>query len=149
MNSRHRKLILAIGIPVALFGLLINFSGCSDDKKISRKDEVTAALTSGVWKVKTVTVDAVDKTTTYKDLTLTFTTTAFTSTNGAAIWPASGTYTFTDGNATAIKRNDNLEIQIQEATTTSLKLGLNWTKTTLGSGRVESVSGTHVFSFTK
>lgn len=138
-----------IGVPIALATLLVNFSGCSDDKKISRQEEVAAALTSGAWKVKTVTIDGVDKTSAFLGLSLTFTATSFTSTNGGVIWPASGTYTFTDANATAIKRNDNLEVQIQEATTASLKLALNWTKTTLGSGRVESTSGQHVFSFTK
>jgi hypothetical protein len=149
MKSKFKGLILMIGLPIALTSLAINFSGCSDDKKISRQEEVTAALTSGTWKVNTVAVGGVDKTSTYKDLSLTFTGTSFTSTNGGVIWPASGTFTFTDANASSIKRNDNLEVQIQEATTASLKLGLTWTKTTLGSGRVESTSGQHVFSFTK
>ena len=149
MKSKFRALILMIGVPIAFITLSINFSGCSEDKKISRQEEVTAALTSGAWKVKTVTVDNVDKTSSFKDLGLTFTATSFTSTNGGVIWPATGTFNFTDANATAIKRNDNLEVQVQEATTSSLKLGLTWTKTTLGSGRVESISGQHVFSFTK
>jgi hypothetical protein len=149
MKSKFRVLTLIAALPITLISLLVNFSGCSSDKAISKQEEVTAALTSGAWKVKTVTVDGVDKTSTYKDLSLTFTATSFTSTNGGVIWPASGTFTFTDANATAIKRNDNLEIQIQEATATSLKLGLNWTKTTLGSGRVESIGGLHVFSFSK
>jgi hypothetical protein len=149
MKSKFRRLILVIGLPIALISLAINFSGCSDDKKITRQEEVTAALTSGTWKVNTVTVDGVDKTSTYKDLSLTFTSASFTSTNGGVIWPSSGTFTFRDANATSIKRNDNLEVQIQEATTASLELGLSWTKTTLGSGRVESIGGQHVFSFTK
>jgi hypothetical protein len=149
MKSRFRTLLLVISVPITLISLSIHFSGCSGDKKITRQEEVTAALTSGTWKVNMVTVDGVDKTSTYKDLTLTFTGNSFSSTNGGVIWPASGTYTFTDANASALKRNDNLEVQIQEAATSSLKLGLNWTKTTLGSGRVESFSGQHVFSFTK
>ncbi|MFM7430564.1 MAG: hypothetical protein ACKO1F_11765 [Flammeovirgaceae bacterium] len=149
MKSKFRGLILMIGVPIALISLSINFSGCSDDKKPSRQKEVTAALTSGVWKVSTVTVDGVDKTSTYKDLTLTFTGNSFSSTNGGLIWPTSGTYTFTDANASALKRNDNLEVQIQEATTSSLKLGLNWAKTTFGPGRIESLGGAHVFTFSK
>ena len=50
---------------------------------------------------------------------------------------------------TAIKRDDGLVVTLQEVTDTSLKLALTWTKTTLGSGRIESVSGQHVFSFGK
>ena len=114
---------------------------------VSKQDEVKAKLTSPTWKMQSVTVDGADKTTLYKDLTLKFTASGFTSTNGGAIWPATGTWTFTSTEATAIKRDDGLEVKLQEVTDASLKLGLTWSKTTLG--RVESVSGAHVFSFGK
>ncbi|MFM7487573.1 MAG: hypothetical protein ACKO13_11725, partial [Cytophagales bacterium] len=116
---------------------------------ISKQDQVKAILTASPWKVNTVSVDGMDKTITYKDLGLTFTSTGFTSVSGAAIWPASGTWSFTSAEATAFKRDDGLEVTIQEATDTSLKLALTWNKTTLSSGKVESVSGAHVFSFKK
>jgi hypothetical protein len=141
MKSNLKVAALVGLLPITLLTILLNFSACSSDKAISKQEEVTAALTSGLWKMKNVTVDGVDKTSTYKDLTLTFTSNSFTSTNGGVIWPANGTFTFIDGNATGIKRSDNLEVQIQEATTSSLKLGLSWAKTTFGPGRIESLNG--------
>jgi hypothetical protein len=141
MKSNLKVAALVGLLPITLLTILLNFSACSSDKAISKQEEVTAALTSGLWKMKNVTVDGVDKTSTYKDLTLTFTSNSFTSPNGGVIWPANGTFTFIDGNATGIKRSDNLEVQIQEATTSSLKLGLSWAKTTFGPGRIESLNG--------
>lgn len=149
MKLTYHSLAVTSASLIVVVALIINLSGCSKGSEISKQEEVTAALTSGQWKIKTVIVDGVDKTGVYKDLSLTFTATGFTTTNGGVVWPASGTYTFTDANATVLKRNDGLEIQIQEATTTSLRLGLTWAKTTLGAGRIESVGGQNVFSFGK
>jgi hypothetical protein len=85
----------------------------------------------------------------FTGMTLKFTATNYTTTNGGVVWPASGTWTFTDDIAKKIKRNDNLEITITEITDASLKLTLSWTAGTFGSGRVASVVGTHVFNFVK
>ncbi|MFM7851412.1 MAG: hypothetical protein ACKO96_05695 [Flammeovirgaceae bacterium] len=140
----------SLSILALLFiGFLSHCGNSNDAPTLSKQDQVKAILTASPWKVNTVSVDAVDKTITYKDLGLTFTNTGFTSVNGAAIWPASGTWTFTSAEATAFKRDDGLEVTIQEATATSLKLALTWNKITLAPGKVESVSGAHVFSFKK
>lgn len=138
-------------LTVCVLGSILVLSACKSDSPatLSKQDDVKAKLTSGAWKVSTVTVDNVDKTTTYQNLAITFTNTGFSSTNGGVIWPATGTWTFNSTDATAITRNDGLVVTLTEVTSTSLKLGLNWTKTTLGGGRVESVSGQHVFTFTK
>lgn len=148
LNSIATRLSIAV---LALFALafLANCDSGNDDPGISKQDEVRAILTGSPWKVNTVSVDGVDKTITYKDLGLTFTNTDFTSVSGGAIWPASGTWNFTSAEATAFVRNDGLEVTIQEATATSLKLALTWNKNTLGPGRTQSVSGAHVFSFKK
>ncbi len=139
----QRFLLLAVG------SVLFTFSNCSDDNESSKEDQVRSLLTGSAWKMTTVTVDGTDKTAVYDDLILTFGITTFTSTNGGVVWPATGTWAFTSPDATAIVRNDGLAVTIQEITSTSLKLGLTWNKTTLGSGRTSSVSGQHVFSFGK
>jgi hypothetical protein len=145
---------LATRISLSVLALIFIsfFSNCdsgSDNPTLSKQDQVKALLTASPWKVNTVSVDGVDKTITYKDLVLTFSSTGFTSASGGAVWPASGTWSFNSADATAIKRDDGLEVTIQEATATSLKLGLTWNKTTIGQGRTNSVSGAHVFSFSK
>jgi hypothetical protein len=82
-------------------------------------------------------------------MTLKFTATNYTTTNGGVVWPASGTWTFTDDTAKKIRRNDNLEITLTEITDASLKLTLSWTAGTFGLGRVSSVAGIHSFNFVK
>ena len=138
---------------MATVAIFIQLSGCkggtTDPTPISKQDEVRALLTSATWKMQSVTVDGTDKSIIYKDLSLKFSASGFTATNGGAVWPASGSWTFTSAEATAIKRDDGLEVKLQEITNTSLKLALTWSKTTLGPGRVESVSGQHLFSLGK
>jgi hypothetical protein len=145
-------------ISIVLFCLsivtLTLISGCGDGGSDpaptpSKQDEVKTILTSGTWKVQSVTVDGTDQTAVYKNLTLNFSSTGYTSANGLPVWPANDTWTFGNEEATLLKRNDGVDVTINEATATSLKLGLAWNKTTLGTGRVSSVSGKHVFSFGK
>ena len=124
-------------------------SSCEKKTEISVADAVKAKLTASTWKLKSVDVSGKDQTSVYKGLTLTFTTTSFTTTNGGTVWPVTGTWEFKTPDATAIVRDDKLEVTIQEVTETSLKLALTWSKNTFTSGRVEAVSGAHVFTFSK
>ncbi|HZY82187.1 MAG TPA: hypothetical protein VFE50_21830 [Cyclobacteriaceae bacterium] len=114
----------------------------------SAQDAVRTKLTSATWTVQSVTVDGVDQSGLYKNLSLKFTASTYTATNGGVIWPASGTWSFTDQTATAIKKEDGTEVII-EVTDTSLKLTLTWLKTTLGPGRLASMKGVHVFTCKK
>ncbi len=124
-------------------------SSCEKKTEISVADAVKAKLTASTWNLKSVDVSGKDQTSVYKGLTLTFTTTSFTTTNGGTVWPVTGTWEFKTPDATAIVRDDKLEVTIQEVTETSLKLALTWSKNTFTSGRTDAVSGAHVFTFTK
>ena len=137
---KNRSLVLLVLFVVGCKG-----SG-SDPSPV---DEMRSVLTSGKWTLQNVTVDGVDKTATYTGLTLTFTATGFTSTNGHIVWPASGTWQFSDDTGKTITRDDALTVSIGEATTAKLVLMLTWSKTTLGPGRAESLKGNHVFTLTK
>jgi hypothetical protein len=64
------------------------------------------------------------------------------------VWP-SGSWSFTDANATAFNRGDGISVQLTTLTETSLVMSLAWNKNTLGSGRVESIKGQHVFTMGK
>ena len=155
MKTNYIKIIATVVLYMTVFGTSIQLSSCggaSGDPTPatpSKQDEVKAKLTFATWKMQSVTVDGTDKTSVYKDLSLKFTASGFTSTNGGVIWPVTGTWSFADADATAIKRDDGLEVKLQDITDTSLKLALTWSKTTLGPGRVGSISGQHVFSFGK
>jgi hypothetical protein len=131
--------------------LIVLVVGCKESgSDPSPIDAMKSILTSGSWQLQSVTVDNVDKTSTYAGLTLSFTATAFTATNGHAIWPASGSWQFSDDSGKNLLRGDQLPITIGDATTSAkLVLSLNWNKTTYGSGRVASVKGNHVFTLGK
>jgi hypothetical protein len=138
-----------IGSIVLLAMTFTFLAGCKGSDDPSAADVNTQKLIANTWKLSSVQVDAVDQTSLFTGMTLKFTATNYTTTNGGVVWPASGTWTFTDDTAKKIKRNDNLEIAITEITDASLKLTLSWTAGTFGSGRVASVAGTHVFTFAK
>lgn len=130
--------------------VLVHLTGCGGGSNGPTAKEVnTQKLIANSWKLNTVTVDAVDKTVLYAGLTLKFTATNYTSTSGGVVWPASGTWSFTDEAGKTIKRSDNQEITITEISDTALKLTLTRTQGTFGPGRIESVAGVHVFSLVK
>lgn len=141
------KLLSAIILGI---GMSLLISACEEDAaEPSAADVVKAKLISSTWKMSSVVVDGSDQTDIYSGLNLSFTSSGFTTVNGGVVWPSSGTWEFTSEQATAIKRNDGLTIEIVSITDTSLKLGLTWSKSTVGSGRVSSISGAHVFNFGK
>jgi hypothetical protein len=144
IKSMNRILVLLF-----ITGVMLQFAGCKKaDPKPSETEVVKEKLTSSTWTLQNVTVDGVDQTAVYQGLTINFTETTYTTTKGGLVWPASGTWSFTDDTATTIKRDDGIEVGV-EVTDTSLKLTLTWAKATFGTGRVASVKGLHVFTFRK
>lgn len=142
------KKYISFVLSIVVFLALGTIASCKKDTVQSETDRVKEILKAS-WKVQTVSVDAVDQTTLYKNLTLSFTDAGYSTTNGANVWPASGTWSFTNDTAKGMLRSDGITITITEATSTKLVLALNWANKTIGPGRVESVSGAHVFTFTK
>lgn len=135
-----------------LVGIIGVFSSCKDDEgqpAPTAQEEATAKLTSSPWKLDRVTVDGINQTDVYKNLTVSFTGSAFSSTNGGVVWPANGSWTFQNQEATLIKRSDDVEITIQTLTDQSLMLSFYWEKNTLRNARVSSIQGQHVFTFVK
>ena len=134
-----------IGCMAWLMVGMISLSSC---KKKTVVPDAAALLKSGAWKIKTVTVDGADKLSLFTGMTLSFSATNFTSTNGVPVWPASGTWTL-NTDKTVITRGDAVTVNIDNISETALGLSLTWGKTTLNGGRTESVAGKHVFTFTK
>lgn len=145
--SKFRRPIVYL-FSCTIMILLLVLSACGDSSP-SATEVTVNQLKANTWRINSVIVDATDQTALFNNMTLSFTATDYTTTNGKAVWPASGTWSFTDDTAKKIKRSDNLEITIVEITEATLKLSLTWATGTLGTGRVESVAGNHVFSFVK
>lgn len=147
MEREIKTFIVAIFTAAILLALLTS-CGSKPDIVPNTQDAVKAKMTANTWDLQSVSVDGVDQTGVYKNLTIKFTGTNFTSTNGGVVWPASGTWEFTSLDATSFKRDDGIEVNV-EATDVTLRLTLTWTKTTLGGGRIESVKGKNVFNLVK
>src|SRR6267154_4138327 len=132
--------------------LLISCGKGSTPQPASPQDQtktlLTAATAAAPWKIQSSSVDGVDQTPLFKGFSIAFTATSFVTTNGGGIWPASGTWSFQGTSTTTITRNDGSVVEIQ-VTTSSLTMTINWTTTTLGSGRIASTKGTNVFTMTK
>jgi hypothetical protein len=138
--------------PLALCLFVAVLTACGgDDGPVTPTptpaDEARTKLTSGAWNLQSVTVDGTNRTSVYAGMTLSFTATNFSTTNGLPVWPASGSWSFANSEGTAITRGDGMAIQVTGLTTSSLQLQLVWDKTTYGPGRSESVDGTHVYTF--
>jgi len=145
-----KKLLTYIASVTIIFcGLLVLQSCGGKGSDPSPADQMKTIFTSGTWNLQTVSVDGVDKSSVYTGLTVRFTEGNFTTTNGRVVWPASGTWQFTDDTGKNITRGDGLAISIEEAITSKLVLKLTWSQTTLGQGRSNSVKGVNIFTFGK
>ena len=147
-QANKLKNIVTFILLLSIVFAFVSLSGCKKDEP-SASEVTTNKLISATWKISSVTVNSTDKTSLFTNMTLKFTATNYTTTNGGVVWPASGTWEFVDATAKEVRRNDDLEITIVEATDASLKLSLIWDTGTFGPGRVSSVAGNHVFSFVK
>lgn len=139
-----KTILISVSFLLLMVGLL-SLGSC---KKKAVAPDAAALLKSGTWKIKTVTVDGADKLSLFTGMTLNFSATNFTSTNGAPVWPASGTWTF-NSDKTFLTRGDGVVVFVDNITEPSLGLSLSWSKTTVGGGRAGSVAGAHVFTFGK
>jgi len=123
------------------------FNGCKKGDDPDPAVEKFKQL-SGVWRLGTITNDGLDVTTQYIGFTLTINPDkTFVTTNGNNPWPDSGTLEFTGNDLDRWLRNDGIEINIQNATTSSLVLSM--TQSSIANGRASGVTGQFVFSLIK
>jgi hypothetical protein len=135
---------------IIVLGSLFTVVSCgNDDASPSESERITTLLTSGVWKIQSLTVDGATHDELFPNLTLTFTKGTLTTANGNGVWPASATWTFNDQAATSFKRADGVDVSITEISETQMVLSLTWNKTTLKAGKENSLSGLNVFTFGK
>ena len=136
---------------IALVTIGIYSQSCNKEQTlqpISEQDQTKALLTSGTWKLQSESVDGVDQTALYSKFTINFTSSNFTAVNGGAIWPIHGSWNFDGTDSKTIRRNDGTIVKIS-VTSATLVMTINWTTSTLGSGKANSTSGQNVFSMVK
>jgi len=138
--------IIGMYITTILFTTII-ISGCNDEPTVAEK--VEGMLVAVEWSKPIVTVDGVDQSSLYQDFNITFTKTTYTTTGGGPLWPASGTWKFTDETAKTIRLDDHIDVRINEISETNLEIAIQNDNTTFKSGRVNSVKGKCVFRLIK
>ena len=142
MNS-----ITKIALAILLLAV-VSISGCKDHAP-NVQERVEGMLVSAEWNQPVVTVDGVDHSDLYQNFTIRFNKNTYTSSGGSPLWPAAGTWNFTDESAKAINLDGKMEIHINEITDVNLELAFQNDNTTFASGRVKSVGGKNVFRLKK
>lgn len=127
--------------------LLVTLAGCDKGGDPSAEEAALKTLKSKTWKIKSVTVDGVDKSQDYPGMTISFSDNAVTVVKGGVVWLSQDTWQFTSAQATAIVRGDGVTVDLITLTSTSLVVRLSWSETTYGPGRMHSVAGEYIFSF--
>ena len=138
---------------LAALSFLVLLSNCEGSAPTAFGKSTFDILKAKSWKIKSVTVDGVDKTGSYlPDMVLTFAgdfdanKLTYSTTNGGGAWPASGTFKFI--NDITLLRDGEVTIDVKEFLVTSLKLEFDWNeRTTYGGGRTAGTKGKHVFQF--
>lgn len=141
--KNHKSIFYTILLAAALF------AGCKGDDPQPETQRVQKLLSSGTWQTDQVWVDETDQTSFFTGLTLSFTKDTYSTTNGKAVWPASGTWEFADDSADKIIRDDGIEVTVLEVTKTSLKLSLTNPTRVIGSAKANGLAGAHEFHFVK
>jgi hypothetical protein len=137
------RIIVAI---VILVSFEIKFAGCSKEEVLTPNQQTEQLLSKQLWELTAVTIDDVSSDL-YSGLTISFNSTTYTSLNGGAIWPASGTWSFLGEKGDKILRDDGLEITIETINASQLVINFIWTKTTSIGGRIYSLKGLHRMTF--
>jgi hypothetical protein len=140
-------------------GLLVAFTtltACKSDPEPpapepTEAEKITAILTGGTgrWSLASVVVEGENAAELFKDFSITFTSTNYTTTGTTPVWKRSGTWSFTDATATKFKRDDNVEVTIESISDTQLKLTLIQAQQVTEGGRSTALRGKHEFVMNK
>lgn len=153
MNKSFRSLSYSLFFFALL---LLNGCGGSDPApELTPREKATQLLTSGTGKwnpaplTNWVMVEGVNVSELFKDFTISFTATGYTTTGTTPVWPRSGTWTFKDDAAKIfIRDSDKKEVTIETLDEKTLRITLTWDLTTYG-GRTQAIAGKHEFNLTK
>ncbi len=117
------------------------------DPELSPQDIRKEELMSGPWVPSKVVRDGVDVSDEYSSFSLSVGDFTYTSTGGAPVWPASGTWAFSGDKIDEIVRDDGIIIKVT-VTETTLKLTFERKESVFG-GRTQAVDVNYEFELKK
>jgi hypothetical protein len=133
--------LIILFLPLVLFH-------CSTSKDLTPLELTQRLLINKNWDVTIVTVDGIARNI-YPGLSINFQKSSFTASNGLDIFPASGTWSFSDSEGKRILRDDGLEISVESISEGQLILSFYWSNSTFIGGRVSELTGFHNLTFRK
>ena len=148
-KNKHATFILSQPVVLALTIFLLSLTGCKKDVELTAQERVEKILTSTeAWQEPTVTVDGVDYSDLYKNFQIKFSKNSYTSSGGAPVWAAAGTWVFINDEASLMKLDGAREVEIS-VTDDFLELSFQWEDNTFEPGRTNSVKGKQKFKLKK
>ena len=141
--NMYNKYILPMALAVVM---LATFSCSTENDNTEAPTDLARRLLNGTWKVKTLTIDDVDKTADFSTLEITFADGTYKSSNSAKVWPSSGAWVLKDEKT--INRDNELDVRIDKLDEQSVTLSLTQ-DTAFGIGRVSTLGGHLVFELVK
>ncbi|GAB1444661.1 hypothetical protein MASR2M41_02800 [Flammeovirgaceae bacterium] len=148
VTLKVNTIIKQVFVYICLMGML-TLTSCKNENTLSAQEEALIKLTAAPWADVIVTVDGIDYSDLYKDLSIAFTESAYSTTGGAPVWAASGTWKFLNEEGTLLKFDDTREVEINSISDDILELSFQWDENTFEPGRVNSVKGKQKFKFKK
>jgi hypothetical protein len=138
--------------PLAVIAviLLLALPGCTKKEELTAQEKTTALLTTPAgWQSPVVTVDGVDYSALYKDFSIKFDKSTYTTTSGAPMWKASGTWVFINAEATLMKMDGTRDVEINSLSADVFELSFQWEENTFNPGRTSSIKGKQKFKLKK
>ena len=134
-----------LGLAVAVISaLLLTLAGCKKDED-PKPLPLSERLPRTRWKLESLKIDGTAEAVLYKDMTLAFQATRYTSESGAPIFKATGAWKWKDGDVVVL--DNDLEVMVKFPSDSRMTLALTWDETVFEPGRSKSLSGEHEFTF--
>jgi hypothetical protein len=142
--------ILKVVSIVMLIILVALLPACNKEIPLTEQETVVIMLMSAeAWTSPVVTIDGVDRSDMYRNFELKFAESTYTSSGGAPVWPATGSWEFIDEDANRMLLDGTLEVEINSISDDELELSLQWNENTFTPGREKSIKGKMNFRLKK
>jgi len=139
------KILNKFSYLVLVFVASVFLLSCGSDEEIEKTEQELFTINiSDTWSAKTVVVDniAIEG---FDNFTLTVGDGTYSTTNGNGLWPASGSWSFSNSGITSITRDDAIVMSVNLIDDNNLEISFTYD---LSGGRVAGVNDNFVFSLT-